>query len=297
MTFDAKVPASLKKEQLWFAGIIGRPIDQENRMMPLSPQGVSMEMDAQEHISPSPTLQPAQRIQIYNQQYWWRLFKTLQESFPILTRLFGEFRFNYKLATPYLVKYPPSHWSLNLLGENLTKWLKESYREKDKALVVDAAHVDWAFSQSFLSEQLQPLTAEHLTGDGEEILGQKLYTQPHLHLFCMPHHLFNFRSELVKHPVEYWRQNDYPILQNDKIYFFALYRNLRNEISWKELSEGEYRLLLLFQRGISVEGACDWLEKQQAKLFEAAMQNLQNWFQEWTQRGWLTLQPRLPTKP
>src|SRR4051794_31429096 len=98
--YDSKVPLQLKKELQWFASILARPIDQENQMNPISPSGLSMELEAAQHIAPSPTLRPSQRIQIYNQQYWWRLINVLHESNPMLVRLMGYLDFNRNIAIP-----------------------------------------------------------------------------------------------------------------------------------------------------------------------------------------------------
>ncbi len=295
MTYDAKVPTLLKREQQWFGGIIGRPIDEDSRMNPIAPSGEPMEIEAADHIAPSPTLRPAQRIQIYNQQYWWRLLNTLHDSFPMLTRLFGYYDFNKTIGIPYLVKNPPHHWSLNLLGDHLLQWLEGCYHAKDKKLVCNAAHLDWAFSHSFVAGQRPPITVEQLSNaeEREQILSQTIYLQPHIHLFQMEHHLFNFRNEFLKENPEYWLTNDFPKLERDKTYLFILYRNAKKDISWKEISLGEYHLLSFFKQGATIENACDWLEKQDDTLCEEATNNLQLWFQEWSQRGWLSLSPSL----
>lgn len=291
MIFDQNVPPYLKRTQQWFGSIIGGPIDDDSRMNPISPSGKSMEVEAADYIAPSPTLRPAQRIQIYNQQYWWRLLNTLHEAFPILTRLFGYFDFNKMIGIPYLLKYHPSNWSLVTIGDNLTKWIDEEYHAKDKELVYQSARMDWAFCNSFITGQMPHLSLENLPNPEEldEVLNQILYTQPHLHLFKMPFDLFEFRLEFLKHPPEYWVENDFPQMELDKTYFFALYRNSNNDICWKEIVEGEYYLLSLFQNGTTIDQACDWLETQDQVLFESAMKNLRDWFQEWTSRGWLTL--------
>jgi hypothetical protein len=132
MTFDSKVPTLLKETQEWFGSIISRAIDGNSQMNPISPTGRPMREEAWDHIRPSPTLQPAQRIQIYNQQYWWRLVNTLQESFPLVTRLFGFHAFNFTIAMPFLLKYPPNDWTLNSLGDRLPRWIEEEYKADDR---------------------------------------------------------------------------------------------------------------------------------------------------------------------
>lgn len=287
MSHGIVVPDVLKKELYWFGSIIGRPIDQNSKINPITPSGKKIEDEAKEHILPSPTMRPAERIQVYNQQYWWRLLNTMHDIFPLVVRLFGYFDFNQSIAVPYLVKYTPRNWSLNTLGDRLEKWIREDYAGGDKQLLIDAVKVDIAFSNSFLAEELPRLILNQLPN--ESALEQRLYAQPHIQLFEMDYHLFDFRAALMAHEPEYWFKNEFPPLPKDKRYHFALYRNKNNDISWKEISTGEYHLLSLFQKGATVEEACELLEKQEESIYQEAVENLQSWFTEWTKRGWLSL--------
>lgn len=292
MKYDSKVPAQLKATQQWFGSIICRPIDDDSQMNPISPSGHPMAEEAADYISPSPNLRPAQRIQLYNQQYWWRLLSTLQEMFPLLTRLFSNHDFNKTIAVPFLVKCPPRHWSLSLIGDRLAPWIEKEYHCSDKNLVLNCARIDWAFNHSFISTQLAPISLEHLpkNGDISPLLKKKIYLQPHLHLFELDCDLFTFRVEFLKQAPDYWLENDFPELKHDKLQYFYLCRTLNNNISWNEITPGEYHLLRLFQKGSTIEKACDWLEKQDATLCESALKNLHIWFQEWTMRQWLSLE-------
>lgn len=298
MTFDINVPAKLKKTQQWFAGIITRPIDQDSRMIPVSPKGESMEKEAWDFIKPSPTLRPAQRIELYNQQYWWRLLSVLQENFPFLVRLFGYNEFNQAIAFPYLVKYPSNDWSLNMLGSKLQQWVEEEYKASDRELVSLAASIDWAYCKSFSAREAPPLNFDNLPVQGEidSLLEAKLYLQPHARLFALKGDYFDLRFEMLKHPVEHWETSDFPILKTDKKkYFFILFRNPKTDLVWNQLSEAQYTLLNRFQSGASIEECCDWLEKQRKKAFKEAQEHLHMWFKEWVARRWLTLEN--PTSP
>lgn len=291
MSYDDKVPLALKREQQWFGSIIGRPIDEDSRMNPISPSGESMEEEAALHIAPSPTLRPAQRIQIYNQQYWWRLLNTLHESFPLLTRLFGYYEFNRSIGFPYLVKYPPRHWSLSLLGDRLHQWCMEEYHAEDKHLVLEAIAIDWAFSDSFTAESFPPLSVEQLAiQNGDSAIFEKtLYIQPFINLFEYAYDLFKYRIDFLKELPEHWLNHDFPELDRSQVFYYALYRNSKQDISWKKISKAEYHLLKFFKNGASLEKACEWLEDQDSEINEAASVHLQEWFQEWACRGWLSL--------
>jgi hypothetical protein len=285
MTFDAKVPVNLKETQKWFAGIITRPIDEDSHMNPISPAGIPMVEEAPLYIAPSHTLQPAQRIELYNQQYWWRLLNTLQEVYPLVLRLFGYHDFNQSIGIPYLVKYPPCHWSLVVLGDYLPQWVQEEYRASDRQLILDATKIDHAFNACFIAPAFEKIND---VGNAEALLSQTLYLQPYVQLFSMDYHLFQFRKEFLLQEPEYWIENDFPKLARERTYYFVLYRNRNNDLCWNEISEGEYRLLSQFRQGTSIDNACQWLEWQSGTLYEEAHKHLHLWFQEWTARGWLT---------
>ena len=348
MGYDEKVPLLLKREQQWFGSIIGRAIDEDSKMNPISPSGVLMEEEAAEHIAPSPTMRPAQRIQIYNQQYWWRLLNTLQESFPLVTRLFGYVDFNRIIGIPYLTKYPPRHWSLAMLGDRLSRWCLEEYQSEDRELVSQAAELDWAFSCCFTMESVLPSSSRAVSGmnlekavqdnkvmqdfeleslsrggghsqkvkatpvgsgcgskycvnllsstavswlneDSEDFFDQTLSIQPFIYLFAFEYDLFQYRVDFLKKEPDYWLNFDFPVLDRSKPYHYVLFRNQKNDLSWKQISYGEFLILSLLKEGSTLANICEIIENQEPQLYQTAVENLQLWFQEWAQRGWLTV--------
>ena len=157
------LPCSLKITQEWFAHVITTPLYEHDAIQPYTTEGLLVSEEAARYIVPSPTLRPHQRIQIYNQQYWWRLLNTLHINFPLVTRLFGRNAFNEQIAIPYLLRCPPNHWSLSLIGERLPAWISECYEEPDQTLVRHAAELDWAFTASYIAPQLPRLDLVRLT--------------------------------------------------------------------------------------------------------------------------------------
>ena len=276
MTFDTTVPPKLKRIQTWFGSIISRAIDEDSKMNPISPSGQQMELEACDYIRPSPTLRPAQRIQIYNQQYWWRLLNTLQETFPILTCIFGYHDFNRTLAIPYMQKYPPRHWSLAFLGDRFSQWIDDSYDANDKKLVLDAAKLDWAFSEAFICSEHPAISSDTLQ-KGEtpvHLMNQILLLQPHVHLFVWDYDLLDFRKKLMKQKPQYWVDNDFPNLKKEKKYYYVLYRTCHNDVAWDEILEGEWKLLDLFKNGNSIDKACEWIYDQEETIVKQAEEKL-----------------------
>lgn len=284
MSFDPKVPEKLKRNQTWFGSIIARPIDENSKMNSVSPSGRQMESEAAEYILPSPTLRPDQRIQIYNQQYWWRLLDTLHEVYPFLTRLFGYFDFNQTIGFPYLVKYNPNHWSLNHLGDRLPQWVKEEYTANDKNLVLDAASIDWAYNDSFFAAASQPIES---SDDIESLLSKPFALQQHVHLFHLEADLFAVRKEFLEHDADYWLEHDFPEIPQTEDPFYVLYRDGHNNVVHQKIYKGEFALLSRFRKAASIDSACDWLEKEGSAFYEEASHNIHLWIKSWIALGWI----------
>lgn len=273
----------LKETQEWFASIITCPIDLDSRIQRVTPSGGNIEEEAERYILPSSTLKPYQRIEIYHQQYWWRLLSNLHESFPLVTRLFGYAGFNQLIGIPFLQSNPPNHWSLNHLGDRLPKWVEEFYLEKDKKLILNAAKIDMAYNDAFFETHFPPVAQCDAA-----VLNKKLFLQPHVHLFSFPYDLFTFRKEFLNNDPDYWVENDFPKLIKGNIFYFILFRKKNNFVSWKELPAAKYEILQNFEIGASIEEVCTFIEKQSRAFQEKVSRELSHWFKEWTCEGILT---------
>lgn len=283
-------PKSLKDLQYWFASIITRRMNNGSEILAQSPSGRPISDEAAFWINPSKTLAPFQRIEIYNQQYWWRLLTIMQENFPVLTRIFGYSDFNNLLAEPFLLAYPPNHWSLNNLGDYFPEWIQKNYHDKDKRFVYESACLDLAFNLSFVEKELAPINFIEATQEGAEgLLTQKIRLQPHLFILEFKYSLPQFREAILKHPPEHWVDHDFPELKKGKR-VFVVFRSKEMNVVWKEISYGAFFLLKQFEKGSSIENVCSWLENQEGPLLEEAKENLHFWFQEWTILGWLGLE-------
>lgn len=282
-------PSRLQETQEWFAKTITNKMGKNNTIQRYNPHGVLIAEDAARYIVPSPKLRPHQRMQIYNQQYWWRLLNNLHANFPLVARLFGTNAFNEKIGIPYLLTYPPNHWSLNVLGENMAKWISEFYKDRDKSLVLNAANLDWAFMYSFVAPRHPaPNLSEMAKENPESLLSMTLYLQPDVTLFSWEYDLFTFRSNFLKQGIDYWVDHRFPALPKGKRFYFTLYRNVNNNMAWREIKKEEFILLEKFKSGTTIADACSYLETQDAAIYNYAAANLQKWLQEWTQAGWLT---------
>lgn len=277
--YDSKVPQSLRLTQEWFGKIISSPLAPESKIAEKSPSGGDIGKEAALKIRPSPTLQPHERLQIYNQQYWWRMISTLQDTYPFLVRMFGYSDFNESIAIPYLIAFPSSHWSLDALGKDLPQWILDSYSASDKQLVYDASCLDLAYLSLFF----KPL----LPVPSQDQFDETLFLQPHCLFLQFSYDLMTFREEMVAHEPDHWLNHPFPELKHVP-QSLILYRSLKGYTTYKCLCPSEKALLQLFQKGSTVDAVCSWIEEQSPEFRKTAEQSLQQWFQDWMIRGILS---------
>jgi hypothetical protein len=269
-----EVPAALEEMQFWFAKNLTRIFREKGEFnLPQYPDSIVEEI--KKRIAPGPRLSAEQCFGIYNQQYWWRLFVLLQESFPTLVRLFGFRDFNTLIAEPYLLRYPPNHWFLPLLGDRLVRWIQEEYQEDDRELLSQAAQIDFAYEQLFHAES-NPLPTLRT-------FSEKLYLQPTISLFELSADFLHFRSALLEQDVAHWQKHDLPELNNSKRkYYFLLYRT-KEGILQEELQASQFSLLAAFQTGCFLNDACSLVDP-------ACANSIGNWFQTWIERGFFSVE-------
>lgn len=267
----------------WLGGMIAQPLQSDHQLPKLSPWGTESAQEASRFIAPSPTLKPHQRIEIYHQQYWWRLFKSFQQNFPTVTRLFGYEAFHQELVVPYLTAHPPSHWALCRLGEAFPHWLEKNYQAQDRYLVCHAAQIDWAANHAFWTDSLPIIDFTALSS--EEMLSQKLFLQPHIHLFSLQGDLFSFRDNFLEHPPEHYDSNQFPSMTYGDFHF-VLYRSCQNVVSWEQISRAEKATLSLFKEGNSIHQVCTELEERSGDILEEALSQIPFWFKQWTVLSW-----------
>lgn len=264
---------SLKETLEWFGGVLKAPLDNESQLIPSSETA-----KAPLYIAPSPTLAPVSRIEIYAQQYWWRLWSILQTHYPLLTRLFGTDGFNETIATPYLLKNPPTHWNINLLGDDLCAYLKTYYHDSDAPLVHAVAELDSGFMDIFIAPKSALPTSENET----------LYLSPAARLYTFKWDLPEFRKKLLKEDPDYWIDHDFPELKKGVCYFL-LRRTHRGDIALDTLSHEEYLLLKEFENGISLSELCNPLQNE-----SQIESSLNQWIPRWIKEGIIT--PTLKVK-
>lgn len=272
MKFNPKVPASLLDLQKWMGGMIIRPLREMGNFR-IPKYDVTTDREIALRIAPGPKLTASERLGIYNQQYWFRLFALLQRHFPTLVRFFGYRAFNRRIAEPYLLKYFPDHWSLAPLGYRLPHWIAQSYRQKNRTFILQMAQLDEAHERFSYIGAL-PLFSLQGAAKG------RLFLQPFVIPWQGSTDLFSFREKLLEEPPKFWAKADLPPLHTSKESFFVLFRD-EGEFTCEEISEEEYLLLKTFEKGATLAKACSCVGEKVAS-------QISGWFRKWGRRGWFT---------
>src|SRR5947209_5495334 len=171
--------------QQQMANAVMRPLTRNETMQRRSPEGSSVAAEADSFIKPNDRLTSFERLEIYNRQYWFRVFSSFEEDFPGLKSILGTRRFE-RLMRAYLEARPSKSFTLRNLGSSLVAWLSEypEYTEPDTEAALAMAALEWAHIESFDNENGAPLTAEEIASLGE---GSHISLQPHVRLLAPPY--------------------------------------------------------------------------------------------------------------
>jgi hypothetical protein len=166
------------------ANAVMRPLTRNETMQKRS-SGKSVAAEADTFIKPNDRLSSFERLEIYNRQYWFRLFSSFEEDFPGLKSVVGKRRFE-KLMRAYLEAHPSRSFTLRNLGRSLVSWLGESpqFTQPDTEAALSMAALEWAHIEAFDNEQRPPLSAEEIAAMGE---ASHLALQPYLRLVEAPY--------------------------------------------------------------------------------------------------------------
>lgn len=274
-----KAPQNLESIQRWFSSVITQPLTENQEVQALTIRGNCIKEESVDIIQPSKTMQPFQRIEVYNQQYWWRFYSIMQEQYPLLVRIFGYGDFNKLMVIPFLQAHPTKDWTLRTLGNGLVNWLKKNYTESDRNFVIKCATIDHAFHVGFVKK---PLKKANKQISQDQLLNSIYKLQPFVFLLNFDANYLPFRDEFLKNDPEWWVENEFPKLLKNKKYFYLIYRAPDGYMYWEEISKVQFLILKAFKKGASLEEACAIIEDDQS-YFDEAIGHIQEWFKSWSE--------------
>jgi len=270
------------------AGTLFRPLTQDEGMQRA---GAAV---AEEFIKPNDRLTAFERLQIYNQQYWWRLLGAFGEDFRGLRAVLGERRFE-RLATAYLEARGSTSWNLSDLGQHLVPFLEahpEFIRPRN-ALALDVARVEWARVIAFDAAEKPVLTAKQIARTPADRL--RLGLQPYLVLLELAHPVDDFMRTLKRTAIAavsnavaatHTRSRKIVTVRRSRTPIYLAVHRVNFSVYYKRLDPEAYRLLLALRDGATLEDACGLAFAESKERPEQSAARLQEWFARWMEFGW-----------
>ncbi|HTD54702.1 MAG TPA: DNA-binding domain-containing protein [Silvibacterium sp.] len=279
------------------AAAIMHPLTRSDTMPRRRRDGASNASEAAKYIKPNDRLTSFERLEIYNRQYWFRLYSCFEEDFPGLKAILGATKFE-RLMRDYLTDCPSQSFTLRNLGSRLESWLGDhpEYIEPRRQLAMDMVRLEWAHIEAFDAAKNPLLDADDLAGINEQ---SQLRLQPCLRVLELQYPvedlLIELRSESGSSDAssnnasaarKTHRVRRVAALKPEHI-FLAIHRQ-ENSVYYKRLDREDYLLLKSLLSGASIGDAIDTAFAGSAIPEDDRGRWLQQTFASWSSLGWFT---------
>jgi hypothetical protein len=286
---------NLEEIQRAFFEVTRQPLTASEGMRPRLPDGRSTRRIADALIKPNDRLTSAERLCIYNQQYWFRLLSCLADDFPGLRAIIGQ-RTYEKLAIAYLNDCPSESFTLRNLGRRLEPWLRQhpEFAGGAKRIAMDMVRLEWAEIETFDSAQLPtfaPRDFRAISG------GTVFHLQPHLQLLDLDYPVDNLllkirrdmpETDIVSNAVlEFPRAPNLRrvTLPKPRKVYLVVYR-LQLSVYFKRLRRDAFALVRALSRGRTLADAIEVSLAESRRRANDFKTELRQWFQNWAALGW-----------
>jgi hypothetical protein len=287
--------SQLQELQRRMARAVMYPLTAEETMRSRRKDGTSNHTEAGQFIKPNDRLSSFERLEIYNRQYWFRLYSSFEEDFPGLKAILGRKKFD-SVMKAYLTDCPSTSFTLRNLGSHLEEWLLKHSEliQPTKDLALSMVRLEWAHIEAFDAAQETVLSPEEMQNTSEETC---FSFQPHLRLLELSHPvddlLISVRSEAGSQDSS---SNSATSVRKNKAIrkiaglpaesiYLAVHRQ-DNSIYYKRLHPEEFRILESLLAGDPLGRALELVLKNSNLSEQESGQMLQESFATWTMLGW-----------
>ena len=291
--------SELLELQRRMAAAVLHPLTRSETMPRRRKDGVSNAREADALIAPNDRLSSIERLEIYNRQYWFRLYSSFEEDFPGLKAIIGNAKFE-PLMRDYLTECPSESFTLRNLGSRLEGWLAAhpEYVEPRRVLAMDMVRLEWAHIEAFDSAREELLDADDLAAIDDE---SRLRLQPYLRVLELHYPVDDLLIELrnesgssdaSSNNASAARKTKHvrrvAMLEPQEI-FLAVHRH-ENSVYYKRLQREDFRLLQSLLAGDAIGRAIE-LAFEGSSLPEKEREPfLHQAFGSWATLGWFTRQ-------
>ena len=286
--------------------VIRQPLTEDERMREQTLDGRSTRSIAEEIIKPNDRLTSVERLEIYNRVYWFRILSSLADDFPGLRAVVGQEKFD-KIILAYLTELPSESFTLRDLGSRLEKWLLDhpEFTPGKERIALDMVRLEWADIEAFDAAEYPRLSQEELQSLGEDPVFQ---LQPNLFLLDLAYPVDELLLTIRKDDGDAESETDiasnvvimehadstparsYPLPKAKKTYL-AVHRQ-ENIVYFKRLKPEAFALLRALQEGKPLSQAIESSVNWSGKKLEKVMEQLHDWFANWSGLGWFCRAPQ-----
>jgi hypothetical protein len=227
-------------------------------------------------------MEPAERLEVYREQFWLRHLSNLRDDFPTLIWAVGGAARFRELATDYLRAHPPVTWNLQKLGESLPVYLANEAPWRDDNLARDAARLDWAFMEAFDAPDAPPLDPRLLATIAEDAwpLASVVF-HPSLRALALAYPVHHLRDALK-------RGGDVETPGAASSYV-VVWRDASCVLRAVPIEAGAWQVLVSLVAGASLGDACEVVARAATAADAAELgSTVTNWFQQWAANGWIS---------
>ena len=259
----------LEETQRKFFNALQMPLRGTSRLsteLPPSEEGHSPEFlaTAEELLKPAANLSPAESLELYHRQYWFRVLDSIADDFPILRKMAGEDPF-WGMMEAYLQARPSGSFTLRHLGRSMAEFVAgwDGLDEVRRRWFSAIAEIEYAAMEVYEAAEREPLPPETLATEALEL-------QPHVRLIAMP-----VPADLCRH----WESF---MPGEETATWLAVWRGPQG-IHSRRLEPVEFELLSRLKKGGHLEEIF-----AEAVEPEPTPEEVREWFTDWQSRGWIT---------
>lgn len=293
------VASPLMSLQRRMAAAVMEPLTRTETTVRRRRDGVNVARDAAQFVKPNDRLSSFERLEIYNRQYWFRLYASFEEDFPGLQAILGRAKFE-GLMRQYIAECPSTSFILRNLGSKLLEWLiahpewMGGVGSSLSTLALDMVRIEWAHIEAF-DEAAEPAPSAE---DFDAVTDESCFRlQPHLKLlrlhFPVDDLLIAVRNEAGSNDTT---SNNAKVARRSKVIrritkmepeeiFLAVHRH-ENSVYYKRLHPEDYRMLEVLGGGATLEAAITAGFEGSEIPDEDRAAFLQQAFQTWAELGW-----------
>ncbi len=302
---------SLEQLQRDLFEIIRQPLTADERMRARTLDGKSTQEIAERIIKPNDRMTSAERLEIYNQVYWFRILSSLAEDFPGLRAILGQETFD-RVLIAYLTECPSQSFTLRNLGSRLEKWLGDhpEFAGKNQRIALDMVRLEWADIDVFDSAELPKISEKDLATLGEDPV---FHLQPYFRLLDLAYPVDDLlleirrddegekpENEIASNVVVMGsttrRQAKRRTLPKPKKVYLAVHRQ-ENEVYFKRLQPEAFALLRALQQGKPLSEAIAESVNWSRQKVEYVTVRVHDWFANWSSLGWFCRPPEDGSRP